>query len=279
MAHRSNRRPESNLWERARHATLTLAAPSEDLSAARMPPHPRERTRKPHVENELRFFVPASLLKDIVQDEKPSLITQSYLPAACIPILIERYRIRDWVNYTDEFSTARIRSVKSALGETCYELELKAPKLLCGEAKLSRLILPAPIPLSKKEFEILKKDATSGTIVKRRYIKEGFVGTERSATRCSAEIDEFLAGGIPLKGFKIPFVTLDIEIPDNSLASHLIAGEHSFPFLNRCIDMNYVNTELCSSLSNRKVARNGLGNKQLKTLKTLERMLQMLTEP
>jgi hypothetical protein len=278
MAHRSTRRPGTDLWASVQPATSAVLAASEDLSSARVPAHLRERIRKPQVESELRFFVPASLLKDIVEGQKPSLITQSYLPAAHIPTLVERYRIDDWVTYTHEFSIARIRSVKSALGETSYELELKAPKLRCGEAKLSRLILPAPIPLSKKEFEDLAQDATGGTIVKRRYTKEGFVGTGRSATRCSAELDEFLAGGVPLRRFKTPFITLDIEIPDDTLASQLISGEHSFPFLDRCIDMNYVNTELCSSLSNRKVARNGLGSKQMKTLKTLERMLQMLAE-
>jgi hypothetical protein len=42
--------------------------------------------------------------------------------------------------------------------------------------------------------------------------------------------------------------------------------------------MNYVNTQLCSPLSNRKVARKGLGSKQLNAIKALNRMVTMLAE-
>jgi hypothetical protein len=249
-----------------------------DLNVARAPQHFREKIRKPHVETELRFFVPASLLKSIVGDQKPSLIVQSYLPQACIPELLERYQVHKWVSYADEFSVARIRAIENASGKKSYELEFKAPKMCQRDSKISRNILPTPIALSAKEFKDLERSATDGTLAKRRYVKHGLVGTKGSTTRCSVEIDEFLAGGIPLERFKVPLITLDMELADDTMVGHVISGEHSFSFLDRCIDMNYVNTQLCSPLSNRKVARKGLGSKQLNAIKALNRMVTMLAE-
>lgn len=251
---------------------------ADDLALATAPVQFRQKRFLPKIESEVRFLVPPSLLTEIVGRQKPSLITQSYLPERLIPSLIDRYQICDLVDYSQEFSIARIRATKASSGGASYELEFKAPKVVQGGRKLSRLILPAPISLCKDEFEDLKRDATEGTIIKHRYTKQGLLGSGSSAVRCYAEIDEFIAGGVPLKRLSRPFVTLDIELPDDNFTSYLVSGEHSFDFLDRCVDMTWVNSEICSPLSNRKVARQGLGNKQMKALSTLDHMLRKLAD-
>ncbi len=238
----------------------------------KMPALPREKVVEPAIEAELRYFVPLSLFKEVTEGKKPLLIVQSYLPRTLIPDLLEHYEIHQWVNYADKFDVARIRAVQDPTGTSSYELEFKTPKFSSGNVRSSRHILPHPIPITASDFTTLQEHATDGTLVKRRYTVHGQIGPKKRATPCVAEVDEFIAGGIPHKKFETSFVTVDIELSQQQLIHRLISGQHTFDFLAKCVDMNIVNSKLCSPLSNRKIARNGLGDKQIKALQSLERI-------
>jgi hypothetical protein len=228
------------------------------------------------IESELRFFVPFAIFEKIIEDAQPTHVTQSYLPPALIPKLLRRHRINERVSYSNEFSTARIRASSSSCGGTLYELEFKAPKIRSGEMRISRLVLPAPVILSESEFQELANDATEGTLVKNRYLRTGSIYSNGATIPCVAEIDEFLAGGAPLRRFIKPLVTLDLELPDETLVDQLISGSHSFEFLRYCPDMNYMNTKVSAPLSNRKIALHGLGRRQTQSLRELRRISEKL---
>jgi len=228
------------------------------------------------IETEMRFFVPAKLFAGIVEGQKPSRIIQSYFPEKLISSLLERFGVHEQVQYAEQFSHARIRSSKSPGNGITYELEFKAPKFPSEEGKLSRLVLPQPIKLSTRQFKLLAREATAGTVMKDRYCLKGSLGTGVLREDCVAEIDRFLAGGTNMRPFSKPLTTIDVELQDESWAREIRAGNHTFDFLETCPQMNALHADVTAPLSNRKLARDGLGSKQHRAIRTLEQLSKRL---
>jgi hypothetical protein len=227
----------------------------------------------------MRFFVPAKLLEGpvklferIVQGQKPTRIIQSYFPDKLLGSLLKRFGVHEQIQYADQFSHARIRSSELPGKKMTYELEFKAPKVLSAEGKLSRLVLPQPINLSKRQYMELARDATAGTVLKDRYCLKGFLGTGVCREECLAEVDRFLAGGTTIKRFAKPLTTIDVELQDESWAQEVRAGNHTFDFLQMCPQMNALHADISAPLSNRKLARDGLESKQLQAIRILEKL-------
>ena len=170
----------------------------------------------------------------------------------------------------EEFSSARVRRICTPGELPDYYLEFKGSKEGFGDLRISRRELS--LCISSAEYELLKGEATAGTLHKLRYAFPGTITVNGQMVSAVAQVDCLQAAGKKLHNLKDDFSTADIELLDLSHIHAVRAGQHSFTFLEHCIELSAFDKKLWKPLTTRRLAKKGLRDAAMKALKTLKKL-------
>ena len=235
------------------------------------------------LEIEAKFFMPRALAQRLTSGSPFVQIEQRYFPRELVRPLLEKFLMRNRtdLNYGDReiggtidhsvfanFSIARIRIIRQPKQKPTYFIEFKGAKEGDEGARISRREISHEI--SAKQYAALKDNATAGTLYKRRYAISGTIAVSGEVIPAIAQIDCLQAAGKNLQKVSPAFDTVDIELRDPSHVHALRAGEHSFTFLQKCIELSSCNETLAKHLTTRRLAKKGIHPEAVKAIKKLE---------
>jgi hypothetical protein len=215
-----------------------------------------ERRLQPELEIELRFLVPGDVALEARKNLEPVVIEQHILARSQVHKLIERFGVDREVDNPAVFTSARARRIVT-LSDELFLVEFKSKKW----SYVSRF--EHSVVIDQSTFKKLSLKHSCGSLLKLRYTRHACVHTPDGAGRAIVTLDEYLAAGNPREYYlKEPIFSADVELSDISLVPYLRAGRPPFPWLSRCLELSSADPSIRKPLSNRSLAKNGLGPEQ-----------------
>jgi CYTH domain-containing protein len=240
-----------------------------DLSRASFGAHTPSADVAQSTEIELKFFIPANILKPLIQGRESFQIEQHYFPKDVTTILKREFSLPLLVEDSHEFKVARIRQTRLPDGAYHHLIEFKGPK-----ADISRREFG--ISIHQYTYRRLLEQATGGSVLKNRFEIPGIIRHNRRDIISVAQVDVVLKAGSPLEALHQSLATVDIELASPDLAETLLKGDHSFDFLNMCVPLFGESREIGKEISTRKLAKRGLDGDGKNALQELKRAAKRL---
>jgi hypothetical protein len=247
---------------------LALSNNQDHFLEHKLPLLPRKRAIVSPVETELKFYVPAEIGLGMRKGREVVLIDQHILAKSLVPKLLERLGVSGRVSNHADLTSARVRRSVASNGAQTFSIEFKSSRF----SEVSRFEFS--LKINEGLYDKLSKECSKGAVRKLRYIIPGEVTVNGRAEKVKLQLDELVAAGRKLKPLTDSFFTADLEVSSERAIAELRKGRHSFTWLSECVELNCQRPALSKPLSSRTLAREGFGDKQLKTVARLDDLQQ-----